>query len=59
MDLDGRVSHDQRVRFPVDKAFTVWRVPGEVSEEERMLLDRGGREKFGTIFYLREEAKDE
>ena len=64
MDLDGRISPDQRVRFNIDKAFTVWRVPdsvgiGEMSEEERALLDRGGREKFGTVFYLREEAKDE
>lgn len=66
MDLDGRLSRDQRPYFVADKALTVWRIlPGAadeiltMAERERALLEKGGRQKFGTLFYLRQQTRGE
>ncbi|KAI5119673.1 hypothetical protein M0805_009618 [Coniferiporia weirii] len=66
LDLDGRVPRASRTRFNVWKALSVWRWSGdaggianeEMSEEEAALLERGGREVYGTLFYLRGAALD-
>ncbi|KAH8113058.1 Asx homology domain-containing protein [Phellopilus nigrolimitatus] len=66
LDLDGRVPRTLRPRFDAWKALKVWRWPGDTSSsgldnmmpEEAALLERGGREDYGTLFYLRGAAFD-
>jgi len=54
LDLDGRVERSQRPNGNAWKTFTVWKRRTPSSE---MSIDaeseRGGRESYGTLFYLR------
>ncbi|OCB91582.1 hypothetical protein A7U60_g1153 [Sanghuangporus baumii] len=64
LDIDGRIPRDQRPRMDSWKTLTVWQWPVDMelealSPDEAMLLERGGRQSLGTLFYLRGQAADE
>ncbi|KAL5500997.1 hypothetical protein ACEPAH_9384 [Sanghuangporus vaninii] len=64
LDIDGRIPRDQRPRMDSWKTLTVWQWTADMelealSPDEAMLLERGGRQSLGTLFYLRGQAADE
>ncbi|KAH9916526.1 uncharacterized protein B0H18DRAFT_914203 [Fomitopsis serialis] len=60
LDIDGRVERADRgdvndsTTRSAWKAFTVWRWRDEMRDDiqSQMVMDRGGRERVGTLFYL-------
>ncbi|KAL5514101.1 hypothetical protein ACEPAG_2862 [Sanghuangporus baumii] len=64
LDINGRIARDQRPRMDSWKTLTVWQWSADMELEtllpdEAMLLERGGRQSLGTLFYLRGQAADE
>ncbi|EJD00461.1 uncharacterized protein FOMMEDRAFT_127124 [Fomitiporia mediterranea MF3/22] len=64
LDIDGRIPREHRPRINAWKMITNWQWSVEmesqgISPEEAMLLDKGGRECLGTLFYLRGQALDD
>ena len=50
LDIDGRLRKSQRPNGNAWKCFTVWRwrAGGDCTENSR-----GGRDNYGTLFYIR------
>ncbi|EKM51291.1 uncharacterized protein PHACADRAFT_151948 [Phanerochaete carnosa HHB-10118-sp] len=55
LDVDGRISRDQRAVTPITKALTVFRWRDEVmcDLEMQMSMEKGARERCGSVWYLR------
>ncbi|KZT01903.1 uncharacterized protein LAESUDRAFT_706953 [Laetiporus sulphureus 93-53] len=63
LDIDGRVTRADRISaLPHSpwKSFTVWRWRDDMRNDlaSQILLDRGGRERYGTLSYLRAYCRD-
>lgn len=61
LDLDARIPRADRPRLDTWKILSAWRLSEEnevqgISHEEAALLERGGRENLGTLFYLRGQS---